>query len=224
VVPAPGKGKHAHVILHDDEVSFDEDEPLQKRLRRLFRVAGLSGSGPALAAPDVVAAADKEVVDQKAAVARAAKEAAEKAVADKEAADKSTSGEVAVKGAAVGAVGDSLAPDMAPSLVARTKRAATPSGSTPPAKQLYRGIWKPRFILLGFFVARLHFEYISFSHNASSSGAATVMDTPAPTVGTTIAEHLSGRLQGRLPAVSLRPLRGSFKTCWRNQRKRQRWH
>jgi hypothetical protein len=25
---APSKGKHAHVILDNDEVSFDEDEPL----------------------------------------------------------------------------------------------------------------------------------------------------------------------------------------------------
>jgi hypothetical protein len=170
VVPAPGKGKHARVILHDDEVSSDEDEPLQKRLRQLFRVAGLSGSGPTPAAPDVVAAVDKEVMDQKvaeevamaraaeeAAVARAAEEAAEKVVADKEAADKSTSGEVAVKGAAVGAVGNSPAPDMAPSLVARTKRAATPSGSTPPAKQPYRGSWKPRFVRLGFFCSKASF-------------------------------------------------------------------
>jgi hypothetical protein len=33
---APGKGKHARVVLDDDEVSSDEDEPLQKRLRQLF--------------------------------------------------------------------------------------------------------------------------------------------------------------------------------------------
>jgi hypothetical protein len=32
---APGKGKQARVVLDDDEVSFDEDEPLQKRLRQL---------------------------------------------------------------------------------------------------------------------------------------------------------------------------------------------
>jgi hypothetical protein len=30
---APGKGKQTRVILDDDEVSSDEDEPLQKRLR-----------------------------------------------------------------------------------------------------------------------------------------------------------------------------------------------
>jgi hypothetical protein len=31
-VPAPGKGKHGCVILDDNEVSSDEDKPLQKRL------------------------------------------------------------------------------------------------------------------------------------------------------------------------------------------------
>jgi hypothetical protein len=32
-VLAPGKGKQVHAVLEDDEVSSDEDEPLQKRLR-----------------------------------------------------------------------------------------------------------------------------------------------------------------------------------------------
>jgi hypothetical protein len=49
--PAPGKHKHARVILDDDEVSSDEGEPLQKRMRQLSGVAGPSGSGPAPAAP-----------------------------------------------------------------------------------------------------------------------------------------------------------------------------
>jgi hypothetical protein len=54
--PAPGKGKQARVVLDDDEVSSDEDEPLQKRLWQL------SSAGPAV--PDEAAmtmvAADKE--------------------------------------------------------------------------------------------------------------------------------------------------------------------
>jgi hypothetical protein len=40
--PAPGKGKQMRVILDDDEVLSDEDEPLQKRLRQL------SGTGSAV--------------------------------------------------------------------------------------------------------------------------------------------------------------------------------
>jgi hypothetical protein len=50
----------AHVVLDDDEVSFDEDETLQKRLRQLF------GAGPAM--PDeaaaTMAAADSEATDR----------------------------------------------------------------------------------------------------------------------------------------------------------------
>jgi hypothetical protein len=82
--PAPGKGKQARVVLDDDDVSSDEDEPLQKRLRRLFDAAGQSGRGPAPVAPDAAPAADKEATDKK---------ATEKAAADKEAADKSTADE-----------------------------------------------------------------------------------------------------------------------------------
>jgi hypothetical protein len=55
---APGKDKQTCVILNDDEVSSDEYEPLQKRLRQR------SGAGPAVL--DEVAAADKEVADKRA--------------------------------------------------------------------------------------------------------------------------------------------------------------
>jgi hypothetical protein len=50
-VSTPGKVKQACVILDDDEVSSDEDEPLQKRLWRLYGTVGLSGSRPATATP-----------------------------------------------------------------------------------------------------------------------------------------------------------------------------
>jgi hypothetical protein len=79
---------------------------------------------------------DKRAAEE-AAVMRAAEEAAvtratEKAAANKEATDKSIADEATVMGAAIGAAGDSPAPGQAPSLVAGTKRAATPSG-----------FWKP---------------------------------------------------------------------------------
>jgi hypothetical protein len=54
--PTPGKGKQAHVVLDDDEVSSNEDKPLQKRLRQLF-VAGPTVPDEAAA---TTAAADKE--------------------------------------------------------------------------------------------------------------------------------------------------------------------
>jgi hypothetical protein len=44
------------------------------------------------------------------------------------------------------------------------------------------GVWKPLFVHLIFFVAMLHSEYISFSHNSSSSGTASATGTAAPTV------------------------------------------
>jgi hypothetical protein len=53
-VTALGKGKQMCIILDDDEVSSDEDEPLQKRLQQL--------SGVGLAVRDEVAITDKEAV------------------------------------------------------------------------------------------------------------------------------------------------------------------
>jgi hypothetical protein len=130
---APGKHKHARVILDNDEVSSDEGEPLQKRMRQLSGVAGPSGSGPAPAAPSAAATA-AAAADQEAADKRAAEEAMVSRAAEKVAADKSTMGEAVVMRAAVRATGDSPAPGMAPSLVVGTKRVATPSGSSPPTK------------------------------------------------------------------------------------------
>jgi hypothetical protein len=129
LAPAPSKGKHARVVLNDDEVSSDEDEPLQKWLRQL--------SSAGTAALDEAVAADKEVAEE-ATTKRAAEEAAVKAAADEEVAGKTVD-------EAAGAVGDSLTPGQAP-LVAGAKGAATPSGSTPPVKRPYRGVWKPWFV------------------------------------------------------------------------------
>jgi hypothetical protein len=127
LAPSKGKDKQVWVVLDDDEVLFDDDAPLQKRLRLSSDTGGSSGSG--LAAPEVVAAT-KAVVDREAADKRVVREAAVKEAADKEAADKrSTVKEVtdkevtdkrvteedAVNEALVGAVGDSSAPDQVPS-------------------------------------------------------------------------------------------------------------
>jgi hypothetical protein len=95
----------------------------------------------------VKAAANEEATTKRAAEEAMVKRAAVKAAADEEVADKTAD-------EAVGVVGDSPAPGQAPS-VARTKRAAAPSGSTPLAKCPYRGVWKPRFVqlsLLSFFL------------------------------------------------------------------------
>jgi hypothetical protein len=98
------------VVHDDDEVSSDEDEPLQARLQSLFLAGGPSSLGTA--SPDVVVAV-------KAAGAEVAtdRRAAEEAVA-KEAADEGSS-----------------VPGQAPSSAAGAKRVATPSGSSPPAKR-----------------------------------------------------------------------------------------
>jgi hypothetical protein len=96
------------VVHDDDEVSSDEDEPLQARLQSLFPAGGSNSLGTA--SPDVVAvkAAGAEVATDR--------RAAEEAVA-KEAADEGSS----VSG-------------QAPSSAAGAKRVATPSDSSPPAK------------------------------------------------------------------------------------------
>jgi hypothetical protein len=111
---APGKGKQARVILDDDEVSFDEDEPLQKRLRQHF------GVGPTVLdeAAVTTAVADKEATDKRAAEEatvkrateeRATKEATAKAAAAEEVADKTVD-------EPAGAVGGSPTPSQAPSV------------------------------------------------------------------------------------------------------------
>jgi hypothetical protein len=131
LAPSKGKDKQVWVVLDDDEVLFDDDAPLQKRLRLSSDTGGSSGSG--LAAPEVVAAtkavvdreaadkrvvreaAVKEAVDKEAADKRSTEEATVKEVIDKEVADKRVTEEDAVNEALVGAVGDSSAPDQVPS-------------------------------------------------------------------------------------------------------------
>jgi hypothetical protein len=106
---------------------------------------------------DEVVTADKEIADKRAVEEAAAKKVAEMAVMKRateertavEAEVKKVVEEAAVKAVAeaAGAAGGSLTPDQAPSTTG-AKRAVAPSGSTPPAKRPYRGVWKPRFVQL----------------------------------------------------------------------------
>jgi hypothetical protein len=131
---APDKGKQARVVLDDDEISSDEDERLQKWLWQL------SSTGPAMLdeAAVMTTVADKEAAAKRAAEQRVVEEVAAKAVAVEDVVGKTTD-------EAARAAGGSPAPSQATS-VAGVKRAAAPSGSTPPAKRPYRGVWKPQFV------------------------------------------------------------------------------
>jgi hypothetical protein len=141
----PGKGKQMCVVLDDDEVSSDKEDPLQKWLRQH------SGAGPAVLdeAATTNAVADKEAADRRAVEEAAVKRAAEERDAEEATVKAAAAEEVAGKTVdeAVGAAGGSPAPGQAPS-VAGAKRAAVPRGSTPLAKCPYRGVWKPRVVLL----------------------------------------------------------------------------
>jgi hypothetical protein len=77
---APGKGKQARVILDDDNVSSDEDEPLQKRLHQLSNVGTATLDEVAV----MTTATDKEAVVKR----TTAKRAAVKATTDEEVAGK----------------------------------------------------------------------------------------------------------------------------------------
>jgi hypothetical protein len=92
------------VILDDDEVSSDEDEPLQKQLRQL--------SSAGLAVLDEAAAADKEAMDKRAAKEATTKRAAEERAVEEVMANAGAAEEVAGKTAdeATGAAGGSGAP------------------------------------------------------------------------------------------------------------------
>jgi hypothetical protein len=112
VAPALGKGKQTCVILDDDEVSSDEDEPLQKRLRQLFDV------GPAVLdeAAATTTAADKEAADKRATEEAMAKRVAEERAAVEAAVKAATAEEVAGKTAdeAAGATGAHRPPTRRP--------------------------------------------------------------------------------------------------------------
>jgi hypothetical protein len=151
------------IILYDDEVSSNEDEPLQKQLRQLF------DAGPAIR--DVAVAADKEAVQKRAAEEATVKRATEEAVVKKAVEQRATEEAAvnAVAAEAAGAAGASMTPSQAPP-AAEAKRATTLSGSTSSAKCSYRGVWKPRFVQL----SPLFFFLTTFlSRSASSSVAAT---------------------------------------------------
>jgi hypothetical protein len=120
--PALGKGKgvSTRVVHDDDEVSSDEDEPLQVRLQSRFPAGGSSSLGTALPVAAAVGATGAE------------------GLSDRRAAVVATATEVAGEGSPV--------PGQAPSSAAGAKRVAAPSGSSPPAKRPYRGIWRPRYV------------------------------------------------------------------------------
>jgi hypothetical protein len=120
--PAPGKGKgvSTRVVHDDDEVSSDEDEPLQVRLRSRFPTGGSSSLGTASPVVAVAGAVGAE------------------GPSDRRAAAVATATEVAGEGSPV--------PGQAPSSAAGAKRAAAPSGSSPPAKRPYRGVWRPQYV------------------------------------------------------------------------------
>jgi hypothetical protein len=88
-------------------------------------------------------------------------EAMKEAVADKEATDKNTVDEATMKGATVGAARDSSAPDQAPSLVARTKRAAAPPHwpNDPTGVFGNLSLSSPLF-LQGFILTKSHFSTV----------------------------------------------------------------
>jgi hypothetical protein len=221
--PALGKGKgvSARVVHDDDEVSSDEDEPLQARLRSRFPAGGSSSLGTAsLVAVAVEAASVEAATDRRAAEEAAAKEAA-------------------VEGSSV--------PGQVPSFAASAKRAATPSGSSPPAKRPYRGIWRPRYapkslrpVLFSFCEA----HYFSFPSSrlppaTRAPSVATVASSAAPAAGATApaiaAEAVPELVAGGTPQtpegvpedVSDSPADARRKRCrarrqWRYWRRRRR--
>jgi hypothetical protein len=165
--PALGKGKgvSTRVVHDDDEVSSDEDEPLQVRLRSQFPAGRSSSLG--IASPVMVAA----------------EAAGAEAVADRGAAEEATAKEAAGEGLSV--------PGQVPSSAAGAKRVATPSGSSPPAKRPYRGVWRPRYgpkplrpILLSFCEAH-NFVFPSSRPPPAprAPSAATVASSVAPAAG-----------------------------------------
>jgi hypothetical protein len=165
--PALGKGKgvSTRVIHDDDEVSSDEDEPLQVRLRSQFPAGGSSSLGTA--SPIAVAAEAVGV----------------EATTDRRAAEEATAKEAAGEGSSV--------PSHVPSSTAGAKRAVTPSGSSPPAKRPYRGVWRPRYgpkslrpVLLSFCEAH-NFIFPSSRPPPAprAPSVATVVSSAAPAAG-----------------------------------------
>jgi hypothetical protein len=167
--PAPGKGKGVsmRVIHDDDEVSSDEDEPLQVQLRSRFPAGGSRSLGTA--SP----------------IAAAAGATGAEGPSDRRAAAEVAAIEVAGEG--------SLVPGQAPSSAAGAKRAAAPRCSSPPAKWPYRGIWIPRYVPKSLRPVLFSFceaHYFSFPSSRPPPGprapsVATVVSSSPPAVGAT---------------------------------------
>jgi hypothetical protein len=163
-----GKGVSTRVVHDDDEVSSDEDEPLQVRLRSRFPVGGSSSLGTA--SPVAVAAEAASV-------------------------EAATYGRAAEEAAAKEAVGEgSPVPGQVPSSAAGAKRAAMPSGSSPPAKRPYRGIWRPRYVPKSLRPVSFSFceaHYFSFPSSRPpptprAPSVTTVASSAAPAAGATV--------------------------------------
>jgi hypothetical protein len=126
----PDKGKQTCVVLDDDEVSSDEDEPLQKRLRQL--------SGARLVVLDEAATTDKEATGkraveeatvERAVEERAAEEATMKKAAEERAAEEATT-KAAVEERAVDEATAKAATEEA-AVKATTAEAAGAAGGSP---------------------------------------------------------------------------------------------
>jgi hypothetical protein len=84
-------------------------------------------------------------------------------------------------------------PGQAPSSVAGAKRAAAPSGSSPPAKRPYRGVWRPRYVPkslrpISFSFCEAHYFSPPSSRPPPAPRApsvATVASSAPPTAGAT---------------------------------------
>jgi hypothetical protein len=213
---APDKGKQTRVILDDNEVSSDEDEPLHKRLRQL--------SGVGLVMLDDAAEADKEASDKRAMEEATAKRAAEQRAAEEAAVKAAAAEDVAGKTAdeAAGAVVSLPAPGQAPSM-AGDKRVAASCGSTPPAKCPYRGVWKPWFVqhslpLFSFFFLWGFILLLTFLPRSSPSSVAIAM--VMATVDVAI-----GATPGPAPVGEPRTPKESLRTSWSLRGSRcQRWY
>jgi hypothetical protein len=121
------------------------------------------------------AAATTIAIDKEAVAKRAAEEAAVKAAADEEVAGKAAD-------EAARTVRDSPAPGQAPS-VAGAKRAAAPSGSTPPG--VFGNLGLSSFLSF-FFTAGHHSLITYFLPSSSPSGAATAAGTTASAAYATV--------------------------------------
>jgi hypothetical protein len=105
---------------------------------------------------------------------------------DRRATEEATAKEAAGEGSSV--------PGQVPSSAAGAKRVAAPSGSSPPAKRPYRGVWRPRYgpkslhpVLLSFCEAHnIVFPSSRPRPAPRAPSVATVASSAAPAVGATV--------------------------------------